>query len=76
MRVMVMVKATPESEARQMPGVELMTAMGKFNEELVEAGVMKAGEGLHPSSKGKRVRFSGPSRTGRPWKTRLVSGSV
>jgi hypothetical protein len=63
MRVMVMVKATPESEAGQMPGVELMTAMGKFNEELVEAGVMKAGEGLHPSSKGKRVRFSGPSRT-------------
>jgi hypothetical protein len=63
MRVMVMVKATPESEAGQMPSTELMTAMGRFNEQLVGAGVMHAGEGLHPSSKGKRVRFSGPSRT-------------
>jgi hypothetical protein len=63
MRVMVMVKATPESEAGQMPGTELMTAMGRFNEQLVEAGVMRAGEGLHPSSKGKRVRFSGSGRT-------------
>ena len=63
MRVMVMVKATKESEAGQMPSTELMTAMGNFNEELVKAGVMLAGEGLHPSSKGKRVRFSGKQRT-------------
>jgi hypothetical protein len=63
MRVMVMVKATPESEAGQMPGTELLAAMGQFNEELVKAGVMLAGEGLHPSSKGARVRFSGKSRT-------------
>jgi hypothetical protein len=63
MRVMVMVKATPESEAGQMPGTEMMTAMGNFNEELVRAGVMRAGEGLHPSAKGKRVRFSGTRRT-------------
>jgi hypothetical protein len=63
MRVMVLVKATPESEAGQMPSVELMTAMGRFNEELVQAGVMRAGEGLHPSAKGKRVRFSGTGRT-------------
>ena len=63
MRVMVMVKATKESEAGQMPGTELLAAMGNFNEELVKAGVMLAGEGLHPSSKGKRVRFSGAQRT-------------
>jgi len=63
MRVMVMVKATKESEAGQMPGTELLAAMGNFNEELVKAGVMLAGEGLHPSSKGKRVRFSGKERT-------------
>lgn len=63
MRVMVMVKASPESEAGQMPGTELMAAMGRFNEELVKAGVMLAGEGLHPSVKGKRVRFSGAQRT-------------
>jgi len=63
MRVMVMVKATKESEAGVMPSEELLTAMGKFNEELVAAGVMQAGEGLHPSSKGKRVRFSGANRT-------------
>jgi hypothetical protein len=63
MRVMVMVKATKESEAQKMPSTELLAAMGKFNEELVKAGVMLAGEGLHPSSKGKRVRFSGKSRT-------------
>jgi hypothetical protein len=60
---MVMVKATKESEAGQMPSTELLTAMGNFNEELVKAGVMLAGEGLHPSSKGKRVRFSGKQRT-------------
>ena len=63
MRLMVMVKATKESEAGQMPGTELLAAMGSFNEELVKAGVMLAGEGLHPSSKGKRVRFSGKERT-------------
>jgi hypothetical protein len=63
MRVMVMVKATSESEAGKMPGTELLTAMGNFNEELVKAGVMLAGEGLHPSARGKRVRFSGSQRT-------------
>jgi len=63
MRVMVMVKATKESEAGVMPGTELLAAMGKFNEALVKAGVMLAGEGLHPSAKGKRVRFSGPQRS-------------
>jgi hypothetical protein len=63
MRVMVIVKATKESEAGVMPSAELLTAMGKYNEELVRAGVMLAGEGLHPSSKGKRVRFSGDKRT-------------
>ena len=63
MRVMVIVKATQASEAGVMPSQELLTEMGKFNEELVKAGVMLAGEGLHPSSKGKRVRFSGGSRT-------------
>jgi len=63
MRFMVIVKATPESEAGQMPDEQLLAAMGKFNEELVNAGVMKAGEGLHPSSKGARVKFSGSGRT-------------
>ena len=63
MRVMVMVKATSQSEAGEMPGTELLAAMGNFNEELVKAGVMLAGEGLHPSAKGKRVRFSGSQRT-------------
>jgi len=63
MRVMVMVKATPESEAGTMPGQQLLTDMMKFNEELVNAGVMLAGEGLHPSSKAKRVHFSGAKRT-------------
>ena len=63
MRVMVIVKANPESEAGQMPSQELLAQMGKFNEELVKAGVMLAGEGLHPSSRGKRVRFSGRQRT-------------
>ena len=62
MRVMVMVKATRESEAGQMPGTELLAAMGAFNEALVNAGVMLAGDGLHPSAKGKRVRFSGRER--------------
>ncbi|HWH84641.1 MAG TPA: YciI family protein [Burkholderiaceae bacterium] len=63
MRVMVMVKATKESEAGKMPSTDLLTAMGHFNEELVKAGVMLAGEGLHPSAKGKRVRFSGAKRS-------------
>ncbi|HEY0846522.1 MAG TPA: YciI family protein [Noviherbaspirillum sp.] len=63
MRVMVIVKATNESEAGKMPSTELLAAMGNFNEELVKAGVMLAGEGLHPSSRGKRVRFSGKQRT-------------
>ena len=63
MRFVVMVKASKESEAGVMPSTELLAEMGKFNEELVKAGVMLAGEGLHPSSKGKRVRFSGSTRT-------------
>jgi hypothetical protein len=60
---MVIVKATKESEAGGMPSTQLLTEMGKFNEELVKAGVMLAGEGLQPSSKGARVRFSGNKRT-------------
>jgi hypothetical protein len=60
---MVMVKATQDSEAGVMPSEQLLTAMGNFNEELVKAGIMLAGEGLHPSSKGVRVRFSGATRT-------------
>ena len=63
MRVMVLVKATKDSEAGIMPSTELLEAMGKYNEELVNAGIMLAGEGLHPSAKGKRVAFDGPSRT-------------
>jgi hypothetical protein len=63
MRVMVMVKATKASEAGEMPDEKMLTEMGKYNEELVKAGIMVAGEGLHPSSKGKRVRFSGAKRT-------------
>ena len=63
MRFMVMVKASAESEAGVMPSEQLLTEMGKFNEELVKAGVMLAGEGLQPSSKGARVRFSGSERT-------------
>ncbi len=63
MKVMVIVKATKASEAGQMPSQQLLNEMGKFNEELVKAGIMLAGEGLHPSSKGARVRLSGKSRT-------------
>ena len=63
MRFMAMVKATPESEAGVLPSAELLEAMGAYNEELVKAGVMLAGEGLHPSSKGARVRFDGAART-------------
>jgi hypothetical protein len=63
MRFMVIVKATKDSEAGVMPDEKLLAAMGKFNEELVNAGIMLAGEGLHPSSKGARVRFNGAKRT-------------
>ena len=63
MRVMVMVKATKNSEAGLMPSEKLLADMGRFNEELVKAGVMLAGDGLHPSSKGKRVRFAGGKKT-------------
>src|SRR5688572_21318464 len=63
MRVIVIVKASKESEAGEMPSQEMLAQMGKYNEELANAGVMVAGEGLQPSSKGKRIRFSGPQRT-------------
>jgi len=63
MRFMVMIKADKNTEAGVMPSEQLLTEMGKFNEELVKAGVMLAGEGLHPSSKGARVKFSGKNRT-------------
>ena len=63
MRFMVIIKATKDSEAGVMPSEQLLTEMGKFNEELVKAGIMLAGEGLQPSSKGSRVRFSGNKRT-------------
>jgi hypothetical protein len=63
MRVMVIVKATKNSEAGIMPSEKLLTEMGKFNEELVKAGVMLAGDGLHPSKRGKRVRFAGGKKT-------------
>ena len=63
MRVMVLVKADKDSEAGVLPDETLLTEMGKYNEELVKAGIMLAGEGLHPSSKGARVRFSGEQRT-------------
>jgi hypothetical protein len=63
MRFMVIVKASKDSEAGVMPGTELLTAMGKFNEEMVKAGVMVAGEGLHPTAKGARVRYPGKART-------------
>ena len=59
MRFMVIVKASKESEAGVMPSTELLTAMGKFNEEMVKAGIMQAGEGLHPTSRGARVKYSG-----------------
>ena len=63
MRFMVMIKATKDSEAGVMPNEQLLAAMGNFNDELIKAGVMVAGEGLHPSSKGARVKFSGEKRT-------------
>ena len=62
MRVMVIVKASKSSEAGEMPDQKLLTEMGRFNEELANAGIMLGGEGLHPTSKGKRVRFSGTKR--------------
>jgi hypothetical protein len=78
MRFMVIVKASKDSEAGQMPSTELLTAMGKFNEELVKAGVMEAGEGLHPSSKGARIKYgSGQGSVSRgpfPLSGDLVSG--
>jgi hypothetical protein len=63
MRVMVLVKATTDSEAGRLPTAEMFAAMGRFNEELVDAGIMQAGEGLKPSEHGKRVAFDGTSRT-------------
>jgi len=63
MRFMMLVKATPESEAGVLPSEEILAAMGRYNEELARAGVMLTGEGLHPSSKGVRVRYSGDRRT-------------
>jgi hypothetical protein len=63
MRVMVIVKASKDSEAGVMPSPKLLAEMGKFNQELIQAGMLLAGDGLHPSSKGKRVRFSGQQRT-------------
>ena len=63
MRVMVIVKASKESEAGEMPSEKILAAMGDYNEKLVQAGIMLAGEGLHPTSRGKRVRFSGKKRT-------------
>ena len=63
MRVMVLVKASKESEAGMLPDEKILTAMGQYNEELVNAGIMTAGEGLHPSSKGARVKFSGGNTT-------------
>ena len=63
MRVMVLVKATEDSEAGILPSTDLLEAMGRYNEELADAGVLLSGEGLQPSSKGKRVAFDGPSRT-------------
>lgn len=63
MRFMILVKASPDSEAGVLPSAELLEAMGRYNEELVKAGVLLAGEGLHPSSRGVRVRFEGDRRT-------------
>lgn len=78
MRFMVIVKASKDSEAGVMPSTELLTAMGKFNEEMVKAGVMEAGEGLHPTSKGARIRYSGGQGTAThgpfPLSGDLVSG--
>ena len=81
MRVMVLVKATKDSEAGVMPSAELLEAMGRFNEELADAGILQAGDGLQPSAKGKRVAFDGPSdrspagRSTRPASWSPASGS-
>src|SRR3954465_10006594 len=78
MRFMILIKATKDSEAGKMPSSELLEAMGKFNEELVNAGIMQAGEGLHPTAKAKRVLFEGKNRTVKdgpfPNTSELVSG--
>jgi len=78
MRVMVIVKATADSESGAMPSTELLAAMGRFNEDLAAAGIMLAGEGLHPSSKGVRVAFDGDSRTAAggpfPHTSELIAG--
>ncbi|KQO73052.1 hypothetical protein ASG60_05670 [Methylobacterium sp. Leaf469] len=63
MRVMILVKATADSEAGTMPSLELLEAMGRFNVELMQAGILLSGEGLHPSARGRRVVFDGPDRT-------------
>ena len=76
MRVMILIKADRNSEAGVMPDTALLTAMGKFNEELVQAGVMLAGEGLHPSSKGARVRFSGTERSVIPGPFADITGLI
>ena len=73
MRFMVIVKASKDSEAGKMPSQELLAAMGKYNEELVKAGIMLSGEGLQPSSKGARVRFSGSKRIVTNFETRVCS---
>ena len=76
MRVMILIKADKNSEAGVMPDTELLTAMGNFNEQLVKAGIMEAGEGLHPSSKGARVRFSGAERTVIPGPFADITGLI
>ena len=76
MRCMIIVKANHDTEAGVMPSQELLEAMTKFNEELVKAGVMLAGEGLHPSAKGARVRFSGSKRSVIDRRLRAVAGAL
>ena len=75
MKFMILVKATKDSESGALPDEKLLTEMGKYNEELVKAGIMLAGEGLHPSSKGARVQFSGTKRM-RPSSTARIAGSA
>lgn len=76
MRVMILIKADKNSEAGVMPDTALLTAMGNYNEELVKAGLMQAGEGLHPSSRGARVRFSGTERTVIPGPFADITGLI
>ena len=71
MRFMVIVKASKDTEAGVMPSTELLTAMGKFNEEMVKAGMMEAGEGLHPTSKGARIKYSARGSKVDPWSVRV-----